>query len=534
MSKRIDRPANDGEQSISPRWGWTCLTLLIAVQALLGAFYILRTSLSLGNDRVFVLWDDAMISMQYARNLAEGHGLLWSIDGGRIEGFSNLGVTLVMALIHAFPVDLRWSSLVVQSLNLVTLIGMALLAQRTVEMEFDGNRRLGLMAAAAIALCFPMMIFSLQGSDTGFVGLWLLSSLWVYRQREASHPWSLALFALLSLGLVLRLDSAVLIAPFLALACRSVTRFRRHLLVGTGLLGLVVLGILLFQWSYFGDPLPNTYYLKAFGQPRGQMLWFGTRQLLVWLPFALPALGCAAYAIRRHARRPLVQLCAGCFATSVAYHLWVGGDLQPFYGSRFLIPAIPLLLILSAIGIHDGVEVAFRRTPLGLRFAIATMSFAAVALLSNGPTADREILGRGSDTFLKSYNERNLASALYYRAHTDASTTIGLDWAGLIAYFADRPVRDLLGKSEPHIAHMEVDRFRPGHSKWDWDYVLHAMRPDIIDQESRGLLQRADFQELYVRAQPAHAPFFFVRRDKVDLLDRRDLTLTDLAPSASD
>jgi len=390
------------------------------------------------------------------------------------------------------------------------------------------------MAAAAIALCFPMTILSLQGSDTGCVGLWLLSSLWLYRRREASHPWSLALFALLSLGLVLRVDSVLVIAPFLALAGRSAMRFRRHLLVGTGLLGLVLLGILLFQWSYFGDPLPNTYYLKAFGQPRGMMLWFGTRQLLVWLPFALPALGCAAYATARHARRPLVQLCAGCFATSAADHLWVGGDLQPFYGSRFLIPAISLLLILSAIGIHDGAEVAFRGKPLGLRFAIATLSFAVIALLSNGPTADREILSRGSDTFLKSYNERNLASALYYRTHTDASTSIGLHWAGLISYFAERPVRDLLGKSDPYIAHMEVDRFQPGHSKWDWDYVLHTMRPDIIDQESRGLLQRADFQELYVRAQPAHAPYFFVRRDKVDLLDRRDLTLTDVPPPAND
>lgn len=45
----------------------------------------------------FTLFDDAMISMRYARNLAEGHGLVWNV-GERVEGYTK---PLWMAAIHA-------------------------------------------------------------------------------------------------------------------------------------------------------------------------------------------------------------------------------------------------------------------------------------------------------------------------------------------------------------------------------------------------------------------------------------------------
>ena len=42
------------------------------------------------------LFDDAMISMRYARNLAEGHGLVFNA-GEYVQGFSNPLMTLLMA-----------------------------------------------------------------------------------------------------------------------------------------------------------------------------------------------------------------------------------------------------------------------------------------------------------------------------------------------------------------------------------------------------------------------------------------------------
>ena len=42
------------------------------------ALFIYRTSFVVAGERYFSLFDDAMISMRYARNLAHGYGLVWN------------------------------------------------------------------------------------------------------------------------------------------------------------------------------------------------------------------------------------------------------------------------------------------------------------------------------------------------------------------------------------------------------------------------------------------------------------------------
>jgi len=55
--------------------------------------YIIGTSFLIDGKTYYVLFDDAMISMRYARNLANGAGLVWNPGGERVQGFSNPAVT---------------------------------------------------------------------------------------------------------------------------------------------------------------------------------------------------------------------------------------------------------------------------------------------------------------------------------------------------------------------------------------------------------------------------------------------------------
>ena len=59
--------------------------------------FIAASSFEIEGRRYYSLFDDAMISMRYAANLAHGHGLTWN-PGERVEGFTNPLWTLVMAL----------------------------------------------------------------------------------------------------------------------------------------------------------------------------------------------------------------------------------------------------------------------------------------------------------------------------------------------------------------------------------------------------------------------------------------------------
>jgi len=61
-------------------------------------------------SRATASYRDAMISARYAYNLAHRGDLSWN-PADRIEGFTNLGWTLVMSLPHWFGVELGWAPL---------------------------------------------------------------------------------------------------------------------------------------------------------------------------------------------------------------------------------------------------------------------------------------------------------------------------------------------------------------------------------------------------------------------------------------
>ena len=62
----------------------SCVTLYPAVavvalvSAAVSAAFIARSAFEVDGRIYFSLFDDAMISMRYGRNLAEGHGLVWN------------------------------------------------------------------------------------------------------------------------------------------------------------------------------------------------------------------------------------------------------------------------------------------------------------------------------------------------------------------------------------------------------------------------------------------------------------------------
>ena len=75
---------------------------------------------------------------------------------------------------------------------------------------------------------------------------------------------------------------------------------------------------------------------------------------------------------------------------------------------------------------------------------------------------------------------------------------------------------------------MTVDRFKPGHSKWDWDYVLSERKPDIFRAPSRGLDGRSDFLRDYVQVLKGESNSFYMRRESLGKLFDTNVVLVDL------
>jgi hypothetical protein len=515
---------------VDSRAGKTALLVLAALYAAWSALYVWRTSFVAGELRVFCLWDDAMISMRYAQHLAEGRGLLWNPGEEPVQGMSNLGLTLLMAGLHRLPLDPLRLSLPLQLLNLAGLV-FVLLRLARVARELWHDDWIAGVTAVSLALCAPLAVWGLQGADTTAVAVWLTLAVgWLAR---AGPVWPRGLFAFVAAGVVLRLDCAIFAPCFLAASLLYPGPARRRALAGAAWLAGALAAVLGFGALYYGDPLPNTFYLKATGAPLRLVLGSGWAQLVAWAGL-LPALFLGAIAAPRGRHRPPILVCAGLVVTALLYHLWVGGDWLVPYGSRFVTPVLPFLLLLCAAGCRALFAMWLPAGVLGRAPVAAGLGALALlpAFLTNPEVAANEWLVPGAPTMLREVNARHVHIALYLREHAEPGTTVAAHWAGVVPYFSRLPTVDVLGKSDRHIARLAVDRFAPGHSKWDWDYVLGERRPDLFLDVSRGLEERPDFRESYWRAETRDGLAFWLRRSSAARIHDPDLVLAEVSAPA--
>jgi hypothetical protein len=209
----------------------------------------------------------------------------------------------------------------------------------------------------------------------------------------------------------------------------------------------------------------------------------------------------------------------GLVAAVSGYHFWTGGDWVHGRTSRFVVPVMPIVILLCVgsartLLAHGLPRVLNTRAGLALMAAFGILA----SLVVHPPEARREWLDPSRATMFKSENRENIRYGLWLGRATRPGTRVALHWAGTVAFLSRRPAIDVLGRSDRHIARLQVNRFAPGHSKWDWDYVLNDRRPDVIVRTSRGLAAQPTFLRDYVRAQVEGVGSLYVRKASLDQL----------------
>src|ERR1700722_19172080 len=89
-SDSIANPWNDAVTTVRKIAGDPLFIALTVGYVLWGCAFIYQSSFIADGVRYFVLLDDEMISMRYARNLAHGFGLVFNPGRDRVEGFTHL------------------------------------------------------------------------------------------------------------------------------------------------------------------------------------------------------------------------------------------------------------------------------------------------------------------------------------------------------------------------------------------------------------------------------------------------------------
>ncbi len=463
----------------------TALKILLGAAAVFYLAFIFRTSFDVKGQHYFTLIDDAMISMRYARNLAHGHGLVWNIGQPPVEGFTNPGWTLVMSFVHLFPFAPSNISLVVMILAAGLLLANIYVVYKIAQTLTPEAQLAPLIAATLTAFYFPLVFWSLRGLEVGALSLTInLAILLTLRLTRDPTPATSSWLSLsLGIGLLIRMDAflqVALLLLFLFLVLREQANLRyAYLPVFVAFLTLAA--ILVFQHLYFGDIFPNTYYLKVNGVTAWERIRagllslndFASRDFLMPLVFAL--IGLAAFKPQR-SRESLLLL--GLFIVQVAYSVWVGGDYAEELvdsANRFITQGMPALFILFAI-VLERFLTSSRAIKLKPILACA-IGLGALLVISGEPWSKWMI----SNAPMLRTDIQRVKLGLHIHAHTDPRAVIAVHAAGQIPYFSERTTIDLLGKNDPVIAKgPPATSFAPGHNKWNYDYSILLLKPDVI------------------------------------------------------
>lgn len=460
------------------------LPILLIAAAIFYIIFIARTAFDVHGQRAFTLVDDAMISMRYARNLAQGQGLVWNVGQTPIQGFTNLGWTLILALFHFIPFSPLHISLAVMILAAFILLANTFIVYWIVEALDPSAQFAPLIAATITAFYFPLVFWSLRGLEVGAltltVSLGILLTLKTTRDPKPASAFWLTLF--LGLALLIRMDAAL---PVGILIVYLASQNPRKAILPAIVSILVLAAILLFQKSYFGDFLPNTYYLKVNGVTAWERVRVGLLALNNYaardflLPLLLGLLGMALFKDLR-TRESLALLLL--FFAQVVYSVWVGGDYAEELvdsANRFITQGMPVLFVLFAL-----VMDRFLRHPLALWASARARAFLAFAIglgallvVSGEPWA---VWTLSNAPMLRTDIQR-AKLGLHIQQSTDADAVIAVHAAGQIPYFSERATIDLLGKSDAYIAKgPPATAFVPGHNKWNYAYSILELRPDVI------------------------------------------------------
>jgi hypothetical protein len=434
--------------------------------------------------------DDAMTSMQYAKNLAEGNGLVFNV-GERVEGYTNFLWVLVMTPLYALckAFDLAF-------VPLVNHLNVAIAAAVTGLVYWLGSRLWGSRHLATWIAVFLLVVdnafttWAVLGLEVQILALWMLLALVAFRSTLRYRAiW--AGLALLAAHLT-RPDAALfcvcIIGNELLAAVfdwrrgdrRQAARGLREALTCAAVWVLPYAGYFAWHYAYYGWPFPNTYYLKLGGDIDGWARGFDYTLDFLKVRAWVPAAGVlAVLAIRDKTVRMLI----GYLALHVLYVTYAGGDFMP--GHRFYVPELPhfALLVgaavaemwkwvhlrsmrrwLSKIGVEPAMIAGF-----ALASVIGGLAWLAVRERQLGPL-NSTMASWGEDHG----RQRVLMAWLKERKAPGATFATGL--IGHTGFLGDIYVIDVCGIIDPVIAHMTVKDFGhglPGHEKLaSVDYVM--------------------------------------------------------------
>lgn len=446
----------------------------------IAAFVCLLVFFWLTSRYVSEIVDDAFISFRYARNFAEGEGLVFN-KGERVEGYTNFLWVLIMAAGHKAGFDLPRLS---QNLSILcaTLLVLAVALFSKFHFRELPHWHVSCLAPALLALN-PLYLEHIRtGLETLLFSLLMFLSLasYLYHDRRRGFPYLTGL--LLGLGYLTRPETLIWAFSFVAVdlawaisAGEKLVERMPRVVKYAGAFALVVASHMIWRVSYYGDWLPNTYYAKGASNWAWGLLLTAMFMLSSgFLPLIVLATG--PFLLRK---KWAACMCA-VISLTFLHNLRVGGDF--IFTGRFLFPLLPLIYILAQelFRLISMRIVKLKNNQFGKKIFFGALQAGILMLFIIGTLRDLHLVKEGV-AFCRELNRVNMRVAECILENTEPSDTIAVMAAGVVPYYTERNVIDMLGLNDKHIARRGITdkECTIGHQKADSDYVLDR-KPEVI------------------------------------------------------
>jgi hypothetical protein len=450
--------------------------------------------------------DDADINFVYARNLALGHGFVYTPGHERVEGATSALWTVLLVPGFWLGIPQGWALLLCVALTLV-----AVWAAMNLGCQAGGpvGRALVLVGVASLGDFFVWSCLTLMDSALYSAAIGLAVMLAAKVDSTSMGRRGTFRMAAASSLLSLSRPEGGLVAPLLAIlsgvavfvslgnvrmALRRVAVMLVPSLVSSGILVAI-------RMLYFGYPLPNTYYAKV-SPDRLYAMWGGAKYVAHFMSgnpvqgtIALGAVFLLLLQLHALLFRPrtavgpdasAVFMAGGTLAIGLVMPLFSGGD--HFVGARLLQPFLPISFV-------SWVPVAVRT--IEMRSRLPSQVAVLLVIVGVGWTS---LVRRSSDyytEFAASAGGRAIGRLL-----TDClpkGGRVGVTFAGGIAFAYPYRVVDLLGLNWVKMAHAPGTRHGLyGHAAFS-ESVFWTDPPDVVSPQIPGRVPRSVCDTGYYR-----------------------------------
>jgi hypothetical protein len=478
---------------------------LVRMQPYVRQYPLLIGFIAVGLIARIVFWaatdrklDDALITIKFDKNLADGFGLVHNFGEGHVMGF-----TSALSVLVPLPGELLYHGGGLLFIRLASLACFALAA--IYAYRICGELGLGRwptgFVLAYLALGQNQVFYGVAGMETQIAVAVLFAG--IYYVLVEDYPKS---GVALGLALLARPDFVLWVTPAYVFL---VIRNHRQALRAAAFSALIVVPWVIFTWAYYGSPIPNTVTAKQsafvtdipgitqFGEwPHflSDRLSFASDSWRLFAPFyednslihaplaydaakgialivgGLAVIG-ALSSLRRASWLPAIAYVA-LFAAYKVIYLKVG------YFEWYGVPALAVLVLVAAVGLDRlcqwlsaATRVRFSAAQVAVLPALL-LALAYIAALPYRTVAERRIQGI----------EDNVRDPLgrYLGEVTNTGQTIGSESSGYVGYYTNATLYDYPGLESPTVVSALEQASERGQPVLPVVGVAHLLHPDWL------------------------------------------------------